>query len=131
MILYHRYLLIGSLSKKFLINVELDFVMADVTKRVEKLEEGQVKHGEMLHEHDISIKLQDKDLQSAINGMSNLNDGLRDLNKTVIEQVVPMMNTMATAKKTKDKLEAKVGKIILGIIALVAVAFSGLGLFKQ
>lgn len=103
----------------------------DVAKRVEKLEEGQVKQGEMLHKHDISIKLHDKDLKSGVDGIFSLNIGLRDLNKTVIEQVVPMMNDMATAKKTKDKLEAKVGKIILGIISLVAIIFSGFALFKQ
>ena len=105
--------------------------MSDVTKRVEKLEEGQAKHGEMLHEHDISIKLHDKDLKSVVDGMSSLNAGLRDLNKTVIEQVVPMMNNMATARKTKDKLEAKIGKVILGMISLVAIIFSGFALFKQ
>ena len=105
--------------------------MSDVTKRVEKLEEGQIKHGEMLHKHDISIQLHDKDLKSVVDGMSSLNIGLRDLNKTVIEQVVPMMNNMATAKKTKDKLDAKVGKIILGMLSLVAVIFSGFALFKQ
>lgn len=105
--------------------------MTDVAKRVEKLEEGQAKHNEILHEHDISIRLHDKDLKSVVSGMSNLNDGLRDLNKTVIEKIVPMMNSMAIAKKTKDKLEAKVGKVILGLIALVAVVFSGFALFKQ
>jgi hypothetical protein len=41
------------------------------------------------------------------------------------------MNNMATARKTKDKLEAKVGKIMIGLISLIAVIFSGFALFKQ
>jgi len=101
------------------------------SKRIEKLEEGHAKHSKMLHEHDISIKLHDKDLESAINEMSSLNAGLRELNETVVKQVVPMMNNIATAKKTKDKLEAKVGKIMIGFISLIAVIFSGFALFKQ
>ncbi len=105
--------------------------MNGVVERVKKLEKGQVKleekhakHDEILHKHDISIKLHERDVQSVLKEMSQLGSSLQALNTTVVTDVVPMMSGMAASKATKEKFEAKVGKIILGIISLVAVTVS-------
>jgi len=117
----------------------MGFTMSDVTKRFERLEKGHeklekvvTKQGEVLHEHDTAIKLHDKDLESVVNGMSSLEAGLNKLNTTVVEQVVPMMNDMTTAKKTKAKLEAKIGKTIMYLIGIIGVSVSSyVAFFKQ
>jgi hypothetical protein len=105
--------------------------MSDNIRRIEQLEKGHVKlleghekHQETLHEHETAIKLHEQTMNTAIKEVSGISKGLADLNKTVSKDLVPMMITMAAAKETKSKLEARIGKVVLGVVSIIAVAVS-------
>lgn len=98
--------------------------MSGEMRRIELLEKWREEQQKLSHEHDTAIKLNEQIVKTAVKEISGVSKGLSDLNKTVSDDVVPMMIAMTTAKETKNKLEAKIGKTVLGIVSIIAVTVS-------